>query len=264
MPPGPDRSSTAASELSLDWAISALLRHWTWLVIPAIVGAIAGFAATSADDEEWTATSRVLLAQPTGAGVVAAILGVPEVGIVPNTVNGPAELIDEARTAELASSANPDLDPIAIESAITLAPEGLPPPFGDVVQVTAHAASLEQATAFASAFAEALVEDRRKEDRAAVRQGEDEVRAGIARALATGNEKSARVEGRLGRKLLLIIGAQENFIEQRSKIVTAAGASEATADAGKARNALVGLLAGLMLGAGAALIRDRSRLPDAA
>ncbi len=228
--------------------VRAIRRHWILALLVAVVVPVAALGWTKARSHGYQFTARILVTPIPGGDPTLAGLPVLHDSADPaTTIQTAAALVDSETAARLAAGRlGPSWSATRVHSAVTVAPEG----GSNLIDVTATATDAATAERVANTFAQASLDARN----ATLQQQ-------IASALSVLHAQQAAL-GRGGRSGAGSVSERISSLEAERGVpdptlsLTQPAAAAAVAGASAKKLAALALLAGLLLGCGAAVVLD--------
>jgi polysaccharide biosynthesis transport protein len=225
-----------------------------WVVVAFVVlTAAAAYLFSGLQQEKYSASSSLLFGGP---GVAAQIL--PNIASPPGNTDAEAETnvrlvlsraVAERVAARLPGLTNDQLTTDQVQARISAAQEGR----SNVVEITATDTDPDRAARLADRYAEEFVAFRRDTSQAEIRAA----RAGLADQIARLAGSDSTVQARKLRRRNDELATLEAVVTGNVQLLDRAEPPDAPSSPNKRRSALLGGLAGLLLGLGAALALEQ-------
>jgi succinoglycan biosynthesis transport protein ExoP len=250
-PPGTTTIAARTREgLSLQHLIRRLRRRWIVIAACTILTPIAAFVYSSTQPDEYQASSTLLFRASNPAMELFPDRGTPVAADPTRTAATNVGLVSlntvSDRTSRRLKGA---VSPAAVAASITVSSAGE----SDLVSVTATADRAVLASRLANTFASEYIAFRRDADRRQILVGRDRARLRLAE-LTDAERASAQ-----GRELQREVGQLETLAALQTgnaELVQRAGVPTAPSSPQPKRDAILGLIGGLVLGLGLAFLLD--------
>jgi succinoglycan biosynthesis transport protein ExoP len=238
-------STEEESQLHHAWRV---IRDRWWVIALAVVACVGvSLVLALSSDDEYEATSRLLFRDP---GLSTAVTGTSVFTPSTDPQRDAATNVELVRSTEVARRVVEDLGlnetPEQLLDSVTISAEEN----ADIVEITARDTNPELAAAIANSFAEQYVRFRQQSDRAKVREGE---RLLTNRIESTSPDSAERLELEAALRQLVLL---ESVQTGNAEVTDQAEVPSSPVSPRPARDAILGVIFGLVLGCGLALLLD--------